>query len=214
MAATLEQHSEDRTSTLPAVRLGNLDASIAQSMIERRIPDHLTPMEVIMGESSHSMSSRQASMCVKHLLIGMGSLEVWEPDFTLSATKVKAFAELYEAKDARKAVAQLNKKHIPELANTKLLVRKRAEPFGAPSSTLPQREPYTRTTKHIDPAILHGNSSQFVRKETLQKLLRNRKGFAKKSLRALWRSGTIPSSTSGASSTWGGSSTLTNWKYV
>ena len=109
-------------STVTSVRLGNLDASTAQSLIERHIPGHLTPTNVIMGKTSYSTSLHQAAECVKGLLGGVGPLEAWEPNYTASATQVKAIARFQAAEDARKAVVQLSGKQMPELANSKVFV--------------------------------------------------------------------------------------------
>ena len=108
--------------TITSVQLGNLDASTSQALIERHIPGHLTPTDVIVGKSSYSATIDEAEECVKALLDRVGSLEGWESSSTTSATQVKAFARFETGEDARKAVNQLNGQKIPQLANSKLFV--------------------------------------------------------------------------------------------
>ena len=108
--------------TITSVQLGNLDASTSQALIERHIPGHLTPTDVILGKPSYSATIDEAEECVKALLDRVGSLEGWESSSTTSATQVKAFARFETGEDARKAVNQLNGQKIPQLANSKLFV--------------------------------------------------------------------------------------------
>ena len=108
--------------TITSVQLGNLDASTSQSMIERHIPGHLTPVNVIMGKISYSTSLHEVEESVKALLSGVGPLDVWEPNHTTSATQVKAIARFQTGGHARKAVNQLSGQKMPQLANSKLFV--------------------------------------------------------------------------------------------
>lgn len=108
--------------TITSVHLGNLDAATSKPLIERHIPSHLVPMDVIMGEPSYSTSIREAEDCVKALIEGVGPLEAWECNATTSATQVKAMARFETGEDARKAVNQLNGQKVPQFANTKLFV--------------------------------------------------------------------------------------------
>ena len=108
--------------TITSVRLGNLDASTPQTMVERHIPGHLTPTEVIMGKPSYSTSTNEAEECVKALLDQIGPVEGWESSSTTSATQVKAIARFGKWEDARKAVYHLSGRKMPQLANTKLFV--------------------------------------------------------------------------------------------
>ena len=117
-----ERRSEHGRATITSVQLGNLDPSTSRAMIERRIPNHLTPIGVIMGKSSYSTSTHEAEECVRALIDSVGPLEAWESNSTTSATQVKAMARFKTAEDARKAVNQLNKQKIPQLANSKLFV--------------------------------------------------------------------------------------------
>ncbi len=108
--------------TITSVHLGNLDASTSQPMIERRIPGHLTPVNVIMGKSLYSASLSEAEGSVKALLSSVAPLEAWEPNSTVSATQVKAIARFQTGEHARKAVNQLNGQKMPQFANSKLFV--------------------------------------------------------------------------------------------
>lgn len=111
-----------RQPTITSVQLGNLDASTSQPMIERHIPGHLTPVNVIMGKTSYSTSLHEAEESVKALLNGVGSLEAWEPNSTTSSTQVKAIARFQTGEHARKAVNQLSGQKMPQLANSKFFV--------------------------------------------------------------------------------------------
>ncbi|CAD6593308.1 MAG: hypothetical protein ASARMPRED_007271 [Alectoria sarmentosa] len=108
--------------TITSVQLGNLDASTPQSMIERHIPGHLTPVNVFMGKISYSTSLHEVEESVKALLSGVGPLDAWEPNHTTSATQVKAIARFQTGEHARKAVNQLSGQKMPQLANSKLFV--------------------------------------------------------------------------------------------
>lgn len=120
--ATLQIPEHRNKLTIFSVRLGNLDASTSQTLIERHIPSHITPNNVVMGKISYSMSLHEAEKCVRDLLDGVASLELWEPSSTASATQVKAIARFSTGEDARKAVKELNGKKVPELANSNLFV--------------------------------------------------------------------------------------------
>ena len=123
--ATLQvpEHGFDRSKpTITSVQLGNLDASTSQALIERHIPGHLTPTDVIVGKPSYSTSISEAEECVKALLKRVGPLEGWESSSTASATQVKAIARFETGEDARKAVHQLNGQKISQLANSRLFV--------------------------------------------------------------------------------------------
>ena len=123
--ATLQlpkHYSGRQKSTITSVQLGNLDASTSQALIERHIPAHLTPTDLIVGEPSYSTSIDEAEECVKDLLDRVGPLEGWELSSTTSATQVKAIARFETGEDARRAVNQLNGQKIPQLANSKLFV--------------------------------------------------------------------------------------------
>ena len=109
-------------TTITSVQLGNLDASTSQALIERHIPEYLTPTDVIVGKPSYSTSMDEAEECVKALLDRVGPLEGWELSSTTSATQVKAIARFETGEDARKAVNQLNGQKIAQLANSKLFV--------------------------------------------------------------------------------------------
>ena len=117
-----EHRSERHKPTITSVHLGNLDGLTPQTTVERHIPGHLKPMNVIMGKPSYSASLHQAEECVKALLDGVALLEAWEPNSTLSATQVKAIARFQAGEDARKAINQLNGQKVSQLANTKLFV--------------------------------------------------------------------------------------------
>lgn len=108
--------------TITSVQLGNLDASTSQPIIERHIPGHLTPVDVIVGQASYPTSSHEAEESVKALLTGIGPLTAWEPNSTISATQVKAIARFQSGEDARKAVNQLSGQKMPQLANSRLFV--------------------------------------------------------------------------------------------
>lgn len=108
--------------TITSVQLGNLDGSTSQPMIERHIPGHLTPMNVIMGKSSYSASLHEAEESVKALLNTVGPLEAWEPNPTTSANQVKSIARFQTGEDARKAVNQLSGQKLPQLGKSKLFV--------------------------------------------------------------------------------------------
>ena len=110
---------EDITS----VQLGNLDTEYSHwSEVKRHIPSHLTPVKVIMGKTSYSTSWHDAEECVKAKLHGIGPLEAWEPNYTISSTQVKAIARFQTTEHARKAVTQLSGQKMPQLANSKLFV--------------------------------------------------------------------------------------------
>ena len=117
-----EHRFRDGTPTTVSVQLGNLDGFTEQLMVESNIPNHLRPTKVVMGKPSYSASLRQAEECVKSRLEEIGPLETWELNFTASDTRVKAFARFQTAEDARKAVNNLNRQKMAQLANTKLLV--------------------------------------------------------------------------------------------
>lgn len=108
--------------TFTSVQLGNLDVSTSQPMVERHIPNHLTPADVVMGKASYSTSSQEAEESVKALLDAVGPLEAWEPNSTTSATQVKAIARFQTAEHARNAVNRLSGHKMPQLASSKLLV--------------------------------------------------------------------------------------------
>lgn len=108
--------------TITSVHLGNLDAATSKPLIERHIPSHLTPIDVIMSEPSYPTSIPEAEDCVKTLLEGVGPMEAWECNATTSATQVKAMARFETGEDARKAANQLNGQKIPQFADTKLFV--------------------------------------------------------------------------------------------
>lgn len=108
--------------TFTSVQLGNLDVCTSQPMVERHIPGHLTPVDVIMGKASYSTSSQEAEASVRALLDGVGPLEAWEPNSTASATQVKAIARFQTGEHARKAVNQLSGQKMHQLANSKLFV--------------------------------------------------------------------------------------------
>lgn len=108
--------------SITSVQMGNLSASVLQSTIQRHIPDHLTPIDVIMGKPSYTTSLHEVGVCVKALLDEVGPLETWEPNSTTSATQVKAIARFRAEEDARKAVTQLSGQKMPQLANSKLFV--------------------------------------------------------------------------------------------
>lgn len=111
-----------RRPTITSVQLGNLDTSTSQPTIERHIPGHLTPVNVIMGQGSYATSSHDAEESVKALLNGIGPLAAWEPNSTISATQVKAIARFQTEEDARKAVNQLSGQKMSQLANSRLFV--------------------------------------------------------------------------------------------
>lgn len=117
-----EHHFRHRETTIISVQLGNLDASTSQPMIERHIPGHLTPVNVVMGKVSYSTSSHEAEDSVKALLNSVGPLAAWEPTSTMSATQVKAIARFQTAEHARKAVNQLSGQKMPQLANSRLFI--------------------------------------------------------------------------------------------
>ena len=117
-----EYRSGGQEPRITSVQLGNLDASTSQALIERHIPGHLTPTDVILGKPSYSTSMDEAEECVKGLLNRVGPLEGWESSSTTSATQVKAIARFETGEDARRAVNQLNGQKIPQLANSKLFV--------------------------------------------------------------------------------------------
>ena len=118
-----DERFQDVKPTIISVQLRNLDICTPQSLIERRIPKRFTPMNVIMGKASYSMSIPEAEGYVKTLLDGVGPLEAWEPNSTMSATQVKAIARFQTAEDACKAVSQLNGHIMAQMANSKLFVR-------------------------------------------------------------------------------------------
>ena len=117
-----EHRSRDGKPTITSVRLGNLDASTSRTMIERQIPGHLAPVDVIMGKTSYLASLHEAEEAVKALLNGMGPLAAWEPISTRSATQVKAVARFQTGECAREAVHHLSGRKMPQLANSKLFV--------------------------------------------------------------------------------------------
>ena len=117
-----EHHFGHDKPTITSVQLGNLDAATSQPLVERHIPGHLTPVNVIMGKLSYSTSLHEAEESVKTLLTQVGPLEAWELNCTKSATLVKAIARFQTGEDARKAVSQLNGQKLPRLANSKLFV--------------------------------------------------------------------------------------------
>ena len=125
IAATLqipEQRFGHGKPTITSIQLGNLDASTSQPMIERHIPGHLTPVNVVVGQISYPASSHEAEESVKALVTGIGPLTAWEPNPTISATQVKAIARFESVEHARKAVNQLSGQKLPHLANSKLFV--------------------------------------------------------------------------------------------
>lgn len=117
-----EHRFRDGEPTITSVQLGNLDASTSEPVIERHIPGHLTPVNVIVGKLSYSTSLHDAEECVKALLHGIGPLEAWDPNATTSSTQVKAIARFQTGELARKAVNQLSGQKMPQLANSKLFV--------------------------------------------------------------------------------------------
>ena len=117
-----EHRSRDGKPTISSVQLGNLDASTSRTMIERQIPGHLAPVDVIMGKMSYSASLHEAEEAVKALLDGMGPLAAWEPISTRSATQTKAVARFQTGDCARAAVHHLSGRKMPQLANSKLFV--------------------------------------------------------------------------------------------
>lgn len=122
IAAAVQHRFGHGKPTNISVRLGNLDASTSQPIIERHIPGHLTPMDVVVGRISYATSSNEAEESVKALLTGIGPLMAWEPNFTISATQVKAIARFQSGEHARKAVNQLSGQKVPQLANSSLFV--------------------------------------------------------------------------------------------
>lgn len=125
IAATLqipEHRLGHRKPAITSVQLGNLDGSTSQPMVERHIPGHLTPVNVVMGQISYPTSSHEAEESVKALLNGIGPLEAWEPNSTMSATQVKAIARFQSGEHARKAVNELSGEKMPQFANSKLFV--------------------------------------------------------------------------------------------
>ena len=117
-----EHHFGHHRSTITSVQLVNLDASTSQPMIERHIPGHLTPFNVVMGKTSYSASLQEAEGYVKALLNGVGPLEAWELNSTTSATQIKANARFQTGEHARKAVNQLSGQKVPQLGNSKLFL--------------------------------------------------------------------------------------------
>ena len=117
-----EHHFGPRKPTITSVQLGNLDASTSQHKVEEHIPGHLTPVNVVMGQISYSTSSLEAEESVKALLNGIGPLEAWEPNSTMSAVQVKAIARFQSGEHARKAVNELSGQKMPQFANSKLFV--------------------------------------------------------------------------------------------
>ena len=125
IAATLqipEHRFGHEEPTITSVQLGNLDASTSQPMIERHIPGHLTPVNVIVGQISYPTPSHEAEESVKALLTGIGPLTAWEPNSTISATQVKAIARFQSGEHARKAVNQLSGQKMPQLSNSRLFI--------------------------------------------------------------------------------------------
>ena len=120
--ATLQIPEQRNELTIYSVQLGNLQAFTSQAKIERHMSSHITPINVVMGKISYSMSLHEAEKCVKDLLDGVAPLELWEPNFTASATLVKAVARFLTREDARKAVDLLNGMKVPQFANSKLFV--------------------------------------------------------------------------------------------
>ncbi|CAF9924986.1 hypothetical protein IMSHALPRED_006344 [Imshaugia aleurites] len=108
--------------TVTSVQLGNLDASTPQATIERHIPGHLKPVNVVMGKPSYSTPLHEAEDSVRALLSQVGPLDTWEPRSRTSATQVKAIARFQTGEDARKAVNQLSGQKMPELGNSKLFI--------------------------------------------------------------------------------------------
>ena len=117
-----EHRSRDGKPTITSVQLGNLDASTSRTMIERQIPGHLAPVDVIMGKISYSAPLHEAEEAVKALLDGMGPLAAWELISSRSATQVKAVARFQTGECARAAVHHLSGRKMPQLANSKLFV--------------------------------------------------------------------------------------------
>lgn len=117
-----ERHFGHRKPTITSVQLGNLDASTSQPMIERHIPGHLTPVNVIMGKTSYSTSSDEAEESVKTLLNGIGPLAAWEPNSTMNARQIKAIARFQTEEHARRAVIQLSGQRMSQLANSRVFV--------------------------------------------------------------------------------------------
>ena len=111
-----------RKPTITSVQLGNLDASMSQPTIERHIPGHLTPEDVILGKPSYSATIHEAEESVRALLCSVGPMDAWEPNSRISATQVKAIARFQTGEDACTAANQLGEQKIPQLGNSKLFV--------------------------------------------------------------------------------------------
>ncbi|MCJ1453322.1 hypothetical protein MMC28_003669 [Mycoblastus sanguinarius] len=105
-----------------SVQLGNLDVATSKEAIERRMPNHLKPLNVVMGRESYSTTAKEAEDAVKGLLSEVGSLEAWEVNRTISATQVKATARFQAAEDARRAVSKVAGTKLPQLANSKIFL--------------------------------------------------------------------------------------------
>ena len=68
-----------------------------------------------MGKVSYSTTLNEAEESVESLLHAVGHLEIWESDYTSSATKAKAIARFQTGECARKAANQLSRREMPLL---------------------------------------------------------------------------------------------------
>ncbi|MCJ1279006.1 hypothetical protein MMC21_006827 [Puttea exsequens] len=93
-----------------------------QATIERYIPEHLKPLDVVMGKASYSASIHEAGGLMKTLLEGIGPVEASEINDSVSSTQVKATARFLVAEDARRAVTVIGGRKLPGLGNSRLFI--------------------------------------------------------------------------------------------
>jgi len=105
-----------------SVRIGNLNVRTTADDLRGRLRGRCEPSDVVFGRTSYTVSDNQAGDIIKALLTQIGSLEIWETNSTVSATRMKGMAKFQSAEDARKAVKDLSGTKIPQLGNSKLFV--------------------------------------------------------------------------------------------
>lgn len=105
-----------------SVQIGNLSVSTKSPDIRHFLRGKLLPEEIVMGKLSYSLNTTAAENSVRNALEGKGKLDSWEPNGSISSTKVKAVARYQNANDARDAVRTLHQSKIPALGNSRIFV--------------------------------------------------------------------------------------------